>query len=122
MRHAFEVTFAEGSERTVIIGTDVPELEVPTIEQAFSTLFSHDVVIGPSTDGGYYLLGMNTPTRELFDGIVWSSSTVFRDTLQRIQRLHLSFAQLDELADIDTSADYDAYLIRKREMNPRPNG
>ncbi len=112
MRKAFEVTFAEGSKRTIIIGTDVPELDFPTLECAFETLVRHDVVIGPSNDGGYYLLGMNAPVKELFDGVAWSSETVYRETIRRLHRLNLSFAQLNELADIDTITDYKAYQDR----------
>jgi hypothetical protein len=121
MRHAFELTFAEGSKHTVIIGTDVPELDLLTLERAFVALGQHDVVIGPSSDGGYYLLGMNAPTRELFDGVVWSSETVYHDTIQRLHSLHLSFAQLNELADIDTITDYKAYLDRTQDVKHRPD-
>lgn len=116
MLHAFEVTFAEGSKRTVIIGTDVPELDILTLERAFSALGDYDIVIGPSSDGGYYLLGMNAPTRELFDGVAWSSETVYHENIQRLHRLNLSFAELDKLADIDTIADYKAYQDRMRNV------
>ncbi len=116
MRNAFEVTFAEGSKRTIIIGTDVPELDFLTLERAFETLGQHDVVIGPSTDGGYYLLGMYAPTKELFDGMAWSSETVCHETIRRLRRLNLSFAQLNELADIDTITDYNAYQDRMRTL------
>jgi rSAM/selenodomain-associated transferase 1 len=112
MHNAFDITFSEGSARTVIIGTDVPELNVQTIEQAFHTLDSNDVVLGPSTDGGYYLIGMKPPTKEVFEGIRWSSADVFSGTLLHIHRLNLSLAQLPVLADIDTMQDYEAYLRR----------
>jgi len=116
MHHAFEVTFAEGSERTVIIGTDVPELDLLTLEQAFNALSHQDAVIGPSSDGGYYLFGMNAPTKELFDGVAWSSEKVYHETIQRLRRLNLSFAQFDKLADIDTITDYKAYQDRMRNV------
>ncbi len=121
MRNAFEVTFAEGLKRAVIIGTDVPELDLLTLERAFETLARHDVVIGPSSDGGYYLLGMNAPTKELFDGVTWSSATVYPETIRTLHRLNLSFAQLNELADIDTITDYKAYQDRVRNMKRRPD-
>lgn len=112
MRDAFEQTFAQGSARTVIIGTDVPELDAGILERAFDALLDHDAVIGPSTDGGYYLLGMNAPVKEVFDGLVWSAATVYHETLDRFRRLRLSFTELNELADIDTMADYNAYRER----------
>ena len=70
-------------------------------------------VIGPSTDGGYYLLGMQAPLKELFEGIVWGGSTVMDVTEAHLKTLGLSYALLPELADIDTEADYRAYLERR---------
>jgi uncharacterized protein len=120
MRRAFDVTFAEESKQTIIIGTDVPELDLLTIERGYDALHHHDAVIGPASDGGYYLLGMNAPTKELFDGIAWSSGTVYRDTVEHLRRLNLSFCQLNELADIDTISDYEAYLGRMQKVNTHP--
>ncbi|MFN0158013.1 MAG: TIGR04282 family arsenosugar biosynthesis glycosyltransferase [Bacteroidota bacterium] len=119
MRRAFEYTFATGSSRTIIIGTDVPELDLLTLESAFVRLGKDDVVVGPSSDGGYYLLGMNAPTKELFDGVHWSSESVFHETIERLHRLNLSFAELAELADIDTISDYRAYQDRTRDVKHR---
>jgi len=120
MRRAFDRTFEDASHQAVIIGTDVPELDLPTITRAFRALGHHDVVIGPSSDGGYYLLGMNAPTKDLFEGITWSSESVYRDTVRQLHRLNLSFAQLDELADIDTITDYRAYLGRVQVGKDHP--
>ena len=58
MRGAFTDVFKGGAQRAVIIGTDVPELEMPRLRDAFAFLEEVEVVIGPSTDGGYYLLGV----------------------------------------------------------------
>jgi glycosyltransferase A (GT-A) superfamily protein (DUF2064 family) len=104
----------EGAGRSVIIGTDVPELEAATVIDAFDRLDSHDVVIGPSTDGGYYLLGMNRPTKEIFKGIKWSTDSVYRESIKRLDLLSLSYSVLPELADIDTKGDYARYLRRQR--------
>lgn len=113
MRNAFHRTFVEGSKATVIIGTDVPELDRPTIDAAFSRLAVADIVIGPSTDGGYYLLAMKPPVKDIFTGIPWSSSRVFRETESRLHSLSLTYTLLPEFADIDTGEDYRAYLQRK---------
>lgn len=112
MRAAFERTFADGSERSVIVGTDIPDLTVDAIVSAFNLLSAHDVVLGPSSDGGYYLLGMNRPVKDLFEGLTWSTPTVYQETLNRISTLNLSHAMLGELADIDTEEDYKRYLER----------
>jgi rSAM/selenodomain-associated transferase 1 len=114
MQRAFDKAFMEGAGRSVIIGTDVPELEASTVLNAFDRLSSHDVVIGPSTDGGYYLLGMNRPTKEIFKGIKWSTDSVYRESIKRLDSLSLSYSVLPELADIDTKEDYARYLRRQR--------
>jgi len=113
MRSAFQYTFHRGARRTVIIGTDVPELELPVLRNAFGLLVDHQVVIGPSPDAGYYLLGMQTPLKELFGGIVWSSNDVLQGTVGRLESLRLQYTLLPEVPDIDTESDYRAYLRRK---------
>jgi rSAM/selenodomain-associated transferase 1 len=113
MRSAFQYTFHRGARRTVIIGTDVPELELTVLRNAFGLLVDHQVVIGPSPDAGYYLLGMQTPLKELFWGIVWSSNDVLQRTVGRLESLRLQYILLPEVSDIDTESDYKAYLRRK---------
>ena len=113
MQHGFEHTFSSGAARTVIIGSDIPELSVHTIELAFAALDRYDVVLGPAADGGYYLLGMSAPVKELFGGIPWSTSAVLEKTLQKLREFSLTWSLLPVLSDIDTEEDYHAYLLRK---------
>ncbi len=113
MYNAFGRTFADGAKRSVVIGTDVPELNSSIIDSAFSQLDGHDIVLGPSTDGGYYLLGMKS-LQPVFDGIEWSTDRVLRQTLDRLTSLHLSNAMLREIADVDTEEDYRLYLARTK--------
>lgn len=115
MRNAFDETFRLGSKMSVIIGTDVPELDVMTLRQSYSRLSSTDMVIGPSTDGGYYLLGMNAGTKDVFSGIEWSTGNVLSQTLDSIGRLHLSHFLLPAFADVDTAGDFFAYMKRKNK-------
>lgn len=114
MRHAFERLFAEGVERAVIVGTDVPDLEAGRVREAFHLLDTHDVVIGPSPDGGYYLLGMRPPLKELFTGISWSTPGVFRATRDRAEGAGLRVALLPPLSDIDTPEAYTSWLAGAR--------
>jgi len=116
MKDAFERTFRAGADASVIIGTDVPELDQATVDEAFERLKNHEVVIGPSTDGGYYLLGMRSPAKNLFNGIAWSTQSVFERTVERLRESELSFSLLKTLTDIDTPEDYVKYL--KRCRNP----
>ena len=113
MQHAFATVFANGGRKVVIVGTDVPELRVEHITNAFSLLSTNDVVLGRSHDGGYYLLGMRTLIPDVFKGVPWSTGDVYRTTTEKIRSLGLSLAELETVSDIDTEEDYVAYLRRK---------
>lgn len=86
----------------VIIGTDCFDLSEKIIQQAFIALENHDVVIGPAEDGGYYLIGMNTPQAQLFKNKKWSTDSVFIDTIEDIKTSGLTHFILPTLTDIDT--------------------
>lgn len=116
MRNAFDLVFRDGASSAVIIGTDVPELDAGIVARAFRTLDSHELVVGPSPDGGYYLLGMKPPVKDVFDGIVWSTEMVLRQTRERAEALRLSISTLEELMDVDTREDYRRYLERSRSV------
>jgi rSAM/selenodomain-associated transferase 1 len=105
MRNAFSKSFEEGYREVVIIGSDCPDLNSDIIEQAFDELEKSDVVIGPSADGGYYLLGMNTFIDEIFEGVQWSSSEVLSQTKEKLNRSGYAFKELQVLNDIDTEDD-----------------
>lgn len=101
MENAFKKTFALGAKKAVIIGTDVPDISKKLIVTSFSYLDEKDFVIGPSTDGGYYLLGMNNLNCDLFSGIKWSTGTVFDKTINRMIENNCSYTKLERLHDID---------------------
>ena len=107
MQAAFEEAFAAGYTSVLIIGSDCKQLTQEIIEEAFNALQTHEVVIGPALDGGYYLLGMHKLYPELFQNKVWSTSTVFAETLYDVERLHLSHKLLPELSDVDHIEDVD---------------
>lgn len=115
MQHAFRVAYRAGAEKAVIIGTDIPELTLPLVMSAFGLLDQHAVVIGPSTDGGYYLLGMKAPGIDIFEGVPWSTSGVLPATLRLIQKTNSTLATLVEMSDIDTEEDYRGLLLRQRK-------
>jgi rSAM/selenodomain-associated transferase 1 len=114
MRHAFHEAFRLGATKTVILGTDIPEIDQSLVTSAFRSLDDHGIVIGPSSDGGYYLLGMAAPGIELFEGVPWSTDGVLPATLRLIERSRATVTLLAELSDIDTEEDYHRYLARKR--------
>ena len=106
MKHAFFHAFEKGYEKVVIIGSDCAELTGEVLEQAFLNLEDHDLVLGPSEDGGYYLLGMKKYYEELFEGISWSTEAVFQQTMSKAEESGHSVATLAELNDIDNEADW----------------
>lgn len=110
MKNAFQKVFSHGAGKVVIVGTDIPDLNNSIIESAISLLNENDVVIGPSKDGGYYLLGMNKLHNTLFEDIEFSTSSVFSETIRRIKKLGLKFSLLPQLHDIDTEEELIHWL------------
>ena len=114
---AFREAFAAGFERVAIIGSDSPEITPEDIEDAWAALREHDVVLGPTKDGGYWLIGLRrvVPDRkvtQLFKGIPWSTERVFEKTVEQAHAKKLRVHRLRELQDIDTEPDWKAYLRR----------
>lgn len=105
MSHAFEKSFEEKYDKVVIIGSDCFELKTEHIEEAFDSLDENEVVIGPASDGGYYLLGMSQFYPQLFAGKKYSHSKVFHELLEEVAKLGVEFHLLPELNDIDTFQD-----------------
>ena len=109
LSQAFQTAFAEGKEAAIVLGTDCPELDAALLEQAFQELQLHDLVLGPASDGGYYLLGLRQPVPELFANIPWSTSTVLSQTLAIAEQLGLSIALLPTLSDVDYPEDLEVW-------------
>ena len=111
MKNAFIELFNSGYEKILIVGSDILDLKSEHISDAFLKLDSHDVVIGPALDGGYYLLGMKQLYPLIFENKFWGTSTVLKDTLDD---LHLqSICILNVLNDIDTFEDLNNNNILK---------
>lgn len=108
MRHAFEHLFASGFANVILIGSDLPALPVRFFQQAYAWLEkSADIVLGPSADGGYYLIAMNRMITAIFDDIGWSSADVLSQTLHKLDDLSLKHELLSEWYDIDTGKDLE---------------
>ncbi len=102
MKNAFKHSFDTGFERTVIIGTDSPTLPLSYIRDAFDVLKEVPVTIGPTFDGGYYLIGLSEQDNAIFDDIEWSTSSVFSQTLARIKTANKQLCILPPWYDVDT--------------------
>lgn len=106
MANAFKVVFSLGCKNVCIIGSDCYGLQTEILEEAFEQFHNNqDIVIGPSSDGGYYLLGMTKVYPDFFTNKDWGTSTVLEDTFETINKLGLTAATLEELNDIDTIED-----------------
>lgn len=106
MLNAFAEQFAAGATRVIIIGSDCLAIRPEHLKQAFRALDTSDVVIGPATDGGYYLLGMNQLHSFLFQNKPWSQSELLDQTLDELKQNNLTCTLLEKLTDIDEWADY----------------
>lgn len=101
MKAAFLQAFRQGAQQVILHGTDIPDLTPHHIDEAFDALKGHDLVLGPSTDGGYWLIGLKKPA-DLFDRMEWGSSSVFDKTVAAAQGQGLSVHVLTPLTDMDT--------------------
>ena len=105
MEQALTTAFRRGYRNALLIGTDIPTFSAQACLIAIKLLVNHDVVFGPASDGGYYLVGMKHPAPELFCDIPWSTPSVLLASLEKAQGLGLSVGRLDLQHDIDTIED-----------------
>lgn len=100
----------------VIVGSDIPDIGVTQVAAAFRALGAHEAVIGPTGDGGYWLIGQRRSPRILrcFEGVAWSSGRERAQTLANLRREGARVASLEVLEDIDTGADHAAWQARRR--------
>jgi glycosyltransferase A (GT-A) superfamily protein (DUF2064 family) len=96
-----------GHRNVVLVGSDLPALPLSYLETAFGLLVTstHQVVLGPSRDGGYYLVGMNQPTPEIFQDMTWSHDQVLAQTTDKLGKLGIQPALLPKWFDIDSFED-----------------
>ncbi len=105
MVRSLQAAFQAGAQRVVIIGTDCPEITPHLLAHAFQALTTHDLVLGPAQDGGYYLIGLRRLVPELFQDIAWSTADVLSQTVRIAHQLNLAIAHLPTLRDIDQPED-----------------
>lgn len=119
---AFEQACARRKGPVVVIGSDCPDVTPADIEAAGQALEggSTDVVLGPARDGGYWLVGAQAVHRTLFEGVAWSTETVLRQTLHAAHAKGLRVTLLRELEDIDTTAEWHAYQLRRGSRTTSP--
>ena len=119
MANAFRAAFRDGALNAVLVGTDCPDVSAADFQNAFSILDDHDLVVGPASDGGYYLVGLrkeclHKAVPALFKGMNWGSGDVLSDTLAAAENSGLSCGVGRTLDDIDRPEDLEI-LDRTRE-------
>jgi rSAM/selenodomain-associated transferase 1 len=116
LQDAFAGAFEEGFSKVIAIGSDSPDLPEGFLCEAFDQLESHDAVIGPASDGGYYLIGFSEDAfvAEAFDSIAWSTSAVCEQTRARLKERGLSVHLLPLWHDVDSRSDLE-YLAARNE-------
>ncbi len=102
MYNCLDYSYQQGDQKQIILGSDLPALQPHTIRQAIDRLDDQDIVIGPSFDGGYYLMGTRKPQKFLFNDVSWGENKVLENTIAAIkERSVLSCALVDKASDVD---------------------
>jgi len=115
MQRGVEATLAEGYHRVLLMGSDHPTLPLSFLREAGRALQGPNALcIGPTEDGGFYLLGMTAPVPELFEGMRYSHADVFADTLDRAKSTDADVTILPHWYDVDTPRDLRRMLADLR--------
>jgi rSAM/selenodomain-associated transferase 1 len=120
MHRAFADLFGRGYRKVFIVGTDVPTLPLSVYQQAVSLIEAHDLVLGPATDGGYYLIGLKRPVPELFADVPWSTANVLAATRRNASAVGLTVGLVKEWRDIDAPEDLRALIQDCTQDMKRP--
>lgn len=125
MRYAFSAAFNDGIDAAIIIGIDCPAITPTLLNAAFDALYTHALTLGPATDGGYYLIGLQrnalSPLKEsLFNNIPWGTEEVYPTTVSRLNDQNASWKRLVYLNDIDEAEDLPEWE-RGKPDSPKPS-
>lgn len=114
MRESIAAGFARGAAKIIVVGCDCPQISKDSLISSFAALDTCDVVLGPTDDGGYYLLGLKAERDELFRDMPWSTGAVLDRTLNILNIRTLSYILQDRFSDVDTQEDFE----RVRHLEP----
>jgi rSAM/selenodomain-associated transferase 1 len=117
MHHAFQTLFSKGYEKIVLIGSDLPTISVDIVSQTLQDLTNNECVIGPSKDGGYYLIALSKLYSELFEDLPWSSTEVLQKTIEILDEKSITYKLLPEFEDIDTYKELYSFY---QELKDKP--
>jgi uncharacterized protein len=121
MDHAFKAGFDQGGDRIVLVGSDCPGLTTDILKDAFKALDRHPVVLGPASDGGYYLIGLKQPLLSVFRDISWGTENVLKETRERLSSHKVFCVLLEQLSDVDTPEDLHIWENAQKARNSHNN-
>jgi uncharacterized protein len=119
LRHAFEAEYERGARAVCAIGADSPALPLQLIDEGFRALVWERVVLGPSFDGGYWLVGAQRPAPDVFTDVPWSTPSVVAETLRRLGAQGIAPHLLPFWYDIDEAADLERLVWHARAVRAR---
>lgn len=119
MKNAFVQAFSGGMTKVLLIGSDIPELSISLVNEAFDAMDTKEAVIGPAHDGGYYLIGFRRDSFQpaIFQGISWGTGSVFYQTMNIFDKTGSRVHSLPGLTDIDTLEDLLSLLARNADAD-----
>lgn len=107
LANASDELFESGAEKILMIGSDSPQLDPSIFRAAFELLNKKRAVLGPTFDGGYYMIGLNRPCREIFNGVNWGTPSVYKETSDILRQKNIEWQELEISYDIDSSNDLE---------------
>ncbi|MGC9349190.1 MAG: TIGR04282 family arsenosugar biosynthesis glycosyltransferase [Anaerolineae bacterium] len=128
MARSFEQAYRESAEHVVLTGSDIPELSISAVRDAFAALQKPVErrtnriagIVGPTTDGGYYLIGLQAPGADLFSAIDWSTDRVLHQTEVAARREHVALTHLQTMNDIDELPEYEVWWKQHNPVQASP--
>jgi rSAM/selenodomain-associated transferase 1 len=121
LKNGFNHVIQQGFQKVISIASDCPDLPLDLLLQADKHLETHDTVLGPSPDGGYYLIGFQSKKyrSEMFDEIPWSTDTVLEETKSKMHHHNYRVHMLPAWSDIDTIADLETFFENNKSSSTR---
>ncbi|WP_203471745.1 TIGR04282 family arsenosugar biosynthesis glycosyltransferase [Dissulfurispira thermophila] len=120
MFNAIKWLFEKGHNKAILIGADSPDLPIDYIKDAFTKLDAFNLVIGPVDDGGYYLIGMDSPLDTIFKGMKWGSNSITKDTISIAERQGIKYFLLPQWYDIDDIEGLNRWSCQQPVKIPLP--
>lgn len=123
MRNAIIKIFSEGYSNITLIGSDIPGVEKDLIKRSFSELSNTGAVIGPASDGGYYLIGVTRKhfSTKIFEDMKWSTSKVLEETIKILKKNKIPYSIIEKKRDIDTLDDLRFFIKTGSELKKWKN-